>query len=226
MPFQAVSTDYFFLVSDSRRSARATTAAHVPPLRCAKRCVKRCCVQRYFKNAAALMPGNSETWSAEGDRCLILVTLALKLWMGEAGCDVGLIWECDVDGLELSGLERAVTTEAHSLGCMIERWEWDVEGLELGVLLATESCLFGDEIGDRDGLNALGLDVYSDSVSCICSIDDGKRCILPEKPLTIFLPALASDSNASRIIVIFSSIISPLFCSIRCLAHSATRFPS
>ena len=87
---------------------------------------------------------------------------------------------------------------------MIDRCEWDVDGLEFDTLLAADSCLFGNKTGDRDGLNAFGFDVYSDMVVSIWSMVDGKRCILPEKPHTIFLPALESDSNAFRIIATFS----------------------
>ena len=176
------------------------------------------------------MPGNRETVSNEGDFALDLVTLALKLWIGESeseGGDLksGLIREEEVDGREFSGLVQALTTDAHSFGFMNDRLELEVVGLELTGLPSDESSLFGDDF-ELNVTGIFGLDVYMTILASNWSIVEGKRCILPEKPLTTCRPALESLSKAFRIIVILSSVISSLFCSIICLAVSATRFPS
>ncbi len=73
---------------------------------------------KYPLAATVLIPGNKETRSRDGDRGLAFVTVAVKLWMGDIVNDVGDLVECEVEGLEFSGLERALTTEAHSFGCM------------------------------------------------------------------------------------------------------------
>lgn len=186
------------------------------------------------------MPGNNEMRSRDvrdGGRCFTLVTLALKLCTGDESCVVvfapfvpfGLICEWDVEGREFSrllGMLQAFTTEDQSFGCIKDALELDVEGRELGGLQSIDSCLFGDDMGDRIGLMATGLDVYRTILASNWSIVDGKRCILPEKPHTTFLPALESESNAFRITDILSPLISSLFCSMACLAISATRFPS
>jgi hypothetical protein len=185
------------------------------------------------------MPGNKETCSREileGERGIVFVTLALKPCTGDAGgvnCTirgiaVGLICECEVEGRELCGLLgllQALTTEDHSLGCMNVRVELDVDGLELAALQSSDTCLLALNVGGT-GLRATGLEVYCAIVSWNWWSVEGNRCILPENPHATVLPALQSDANALRMTEMRSSVMSSLFCSIVCLAISATRFPS
>ncbi len=59
----------------------------------------------------------------------------------------GDLADCEVEGLEFSGLERALTTDAHSFGCINDWPEFGVDGLVLNGL-PFSCCLFGDDTGD------------------------------------------------------------------------------
>ena len=68
-----------------------------------------------------------------------------------------VIRDCDVEGLEFSGLEHALTTEDHSFGCINDRVECGVPCCELEELWFCEKCALDDGT-DGDGLKAVGLD--------------------------------------------------------------------
>ena len=94
------------------------------------------------------MAGSKEAVSKAGDFAVDLITLAEKLWIGDADSEggvlkSGLIRVEEVDGREFSGLVQALTTETQSFGFMNDGLELEVEGLELSGLPSDESSLFG-----------------------------------------------------------------------------------
>ena len=67
-----------------------------------------------------------------------------------------------MEGLELFGLVgllQALMTDDHSFGCMNDRLELEVDGREPVGLPSNESCLLGDDIGDRNGFKTTELAV-------------------------------------------------------------------
>jgi hypothetical protein len=71
----------------------------------------------------------------------------MKLCMGDMAKDDGDWADCEVEGLEFSGLHRALTTDAHSLGLMNDWLEFGVDGRVLNGL-PFSCCFLGDDTGD------------------------------------------------------------------------------